>query len=154
MVRPARNRRERRRVLMPLLSHDPGERPRQFNIVIQFSEAQNKYVVAPGNAMIPAGFGTGEGGGRVRWFLMPKPGDTLTFRTAAEGGGGIVFTNAPSFLDLTYRNGNIASTPWQNALTSDDPLARYDYDVHVVLNGNQVLIDPDVENPPPNSGGG
>ena len=133
---------------MSLISHDPGERPRQYNIVIQYSETEQKYVVSPGSAVIPPGFGTGDTGGRVRWFLMAEPNDTLTFNSNAPGGG-VGFTNAPSFLDLTYRNGNMASTPWRNALVAGEPMQQYDYDVYVILNGNAVTIDPDVENPPP-----
>lgn len=80
---------------------------------------------------------------------MPKPGDTLTFNPNGPGGG-IGFTEPPDFLDLSYRNGNtIASTPWQNALTSGDALQDFNYDVYVLLNGVPVTIDPDVENPPP-----
>lgn len=142
----------RSRITHRFAAGDPGERPRQFNIVIEFDEAANQYAVVPGNTVIPPGFGTGTNGGRIRWFLMPKQGDTLTFNSNGPGGG-IDFANPPSFLDLTYRNGNtIASTPWVNALTSNDAAQFFDYDVYVLVNGTAVTIDPDVENPPPPPG--
>jgi hypothetical protein len=142
---------------MSLITHNPGESAAQYNIVIYFSSTQNQYVVSPGNAVIPAGFGEGEGGGRVGWFLVPKEGDTLTFNVSAvdDQSGGVNFMNAPPFLQLSYSNDKtIAMTPWVNSLAKGDPMQMYNYDVYVLVNGEPLTIDPDVENPPPNSGGG
>jgi hypothetical protein len=123
----------------------------RYNLLILWNSGLGKYIVSPGNMLVPNGFGTGTGQwpspAYLKWYIMPRAGKTVVFNNTV-GSQGLDFEDLPPNFTVNYDpTENTASVAWTNSTSVQ---RSFTYTVNLLEDGVPVIADPDVtEQAPP-----